>query len=278
MEYIGNDCEIKTLADSDIGHWIWTIDTGTGVYIHNLKLNGNMNYQTIPHPAVDYYFPYMPNDGIVLRENARFENNEVYNYGGYMIEVYKGNNVVISNNTIHTGWQYGIALAGSSSDYANNATVADNVIYDMGEVGIKTLYTSNSLITRNTITMPAKYDLFTSSSPHNTGVGEPDGSPEPSGIRFYSSDGANSNVNFTDNDIYGTGGNDEAAVRTDSSTYSDTNNRITLNNIYTAENGILLGSKFSTGTVTGNVITYTSVCVSDGGTGNTVSGNTCTVV
>ena len=60
-----------------------------------------------------------------------------------MIESVKGDNVVIKNNIIHDGWQYGICTAGTDSDYSNNLLVSNNKIYRMGQVGIKIQHTSN---------------------------------------------------------------------------------------------------------------------------------------
>ena len=261
MEIIGNECTIKLLAMSGIGHWVWTIDTGPGVYIHNLKINGNKdNQQASSDP--DYYFPKAPNDGIALRDGARFENNEVYNFGGYMIESVKGDNVVIKNNIIHDGWQYGICTAGLDSDYSNNLLVSNNKIYRMGQVGIKIQHTSNSRFEGNTITLPARYDLF--SVP---GIG----SPEPTGIRLYSYDGPNNHLTITGNTIIGTGGNNEVAIESDTSA----NNYITITNnqIKNAYTGINV--KFNNGIITGNTIDYVRTCIANGGSGNTISGNSC---
>jgi hypothetical protein len=262
MEIIGNQCTIKLLDMSAIGHWRWTIDTGVGVYIHHLKINGNMNNQPEKENDPDYYFPKLPNDGIALRDNARFEYNEVYNFGGYTVESVKGDNVIIKNNVIHDGWQYAICTAGTASDYSNNAVVTDNQIYRMGQVGIKIQHTSNSRFERNTITMPALYDLF--SDP-------PDGSPSPTGIRLYSLDGPNDHLNISGNAITGTGGNNEIAIESDTSENTDIS--ITNNQISNADTGININ--FNNGIITGNTITYVSACIADGGIDNTVTGNTC---
>lgn len=267
MEYIGNGCTIKTLADSDIGHWVWTHDTGTNCYIHHLIFDGNMNYQTVPHPASGYYFPYMPNDGICIRQGGRFEYNEVKNFGGYMVETLKNNGSIIRYNNIHTGWQYGICIAGDNGVWNTNAIVTDNTITNMGQVGIKCVLATGATISGNVITMPAKYDLFTSSSPHNTGSGTPDGSPSPTGIRLYSADDPNNYITITGNTINGTGGNDEIAIDSD-----DTQNHhitCTNNTLVNVSYGIY--NNFPSSTVTGNVITYTNTCMY-----STVSGNTCT--
>jgi PKD repeat protein len=261
MEIIGNECTIKLLAMSGIGHWVWTIDTGPGVYIHNLKINGNKdNQQASSDPG--YYFPKAPNDGIALRDGARFENNEVYNFGGYMVESVKGDNVVIKNNILHDGWQYAICTAGLDSDYSNNLVVSNNKIYRMGQVGIKIQHTSNSRFEGNTITMPARYDLFSVPSI---------GSPEPTGIRLYSYDGPNNHLTITGNTIIGTGGNNEIAIESDTSA----NNYITITNnqIRNAYKGINV--KFNNGIITGNTIDYVSTCIANGGSGNTISGNSC---
>jgi parallel beta-helix repeat protein len=261
MEIIGNECTIKLLAMSGIGHWVWTIDTGPGVYIHNLKINGNKdNQQASSDPG--YYFPKAPNDGIALRDGARFENNEVYNFGGYMVESVKGDNVVIKNNILHDGWQYAICTAGLDSDYSNNLVVSNNKIYRMGQVGIKIQHTSNSRFEGNTITMPARYDLFSVPSI---------GSPEPTGIRLYSYDGPNNHLTITGNTIIGTGGNNEIAIESDTSA----NNYITITNnqIRNAYKGINI--QFNNGIITENTIDYVSTCIANGGSGNTISGNSC---
>jgi hypothetical protein len=266
MEYNGNGCTLYLLDDSYIiaeSYYTFNYYTGDNVYIHHLIFDGNMNRQYRPTPPSGYYFPLRPNGGIVMYNNARFEYNEVRNYGGYMVEISHGDNAIISHNLIHDGWQYGICTAGTDSDYSNNAVVTDNVIYRMGQVGIKIQHTSNSLFEGNTITIPGRYDLFSVPSI---------GSPEPTGIRLYSFDGPNNHVTITGNTITGSGGNNEIAIQSDDS--SNTYITITNNQIRNAYTGINI--KFNNGVITGNTISYVGTCIANSGSGNTVSGNTCT--
>jgi parallel beta-helix repeat protein len=228
-----------------------------------------MNKQYRPHPPDGYYFPYRPNGGIVMYDGARFEYNEVKNYGGYMVEISHGDNAIISNNIIHDGWQYGITTAGSSSHYSENARISGNTIYRMGQVGIKMQHTSNSVITNNKITLPSRYDLFTSSWPHNTGSGTPDGSPSPTGIRLYSYDGPNDHVTITGNTIIGNGGNNEVAIESDTSAnYYIT---ITNNQIMNAYTGINI--KFNNGIITGNTLSDCVYDIMNRGNGNIINNN-----
>jgi parallel beta-helix repeat protein len=236
IEIIGNGCTIKLLDDSNIGHWVWTIDTGSNVYIHNLKIDGNKDnqpYSTDPN----YYFPRAPNDGIAIRDNGVFDNNEVFNFGGYSVESL-GYNVVIKNNIIHDGWQYGITTAGST----NNAIVTGNTIYRMGQVGIKITSTSNSLFDGNIITIPGKYDLFDIPSI---------GSPSPTGIRLYSFDGSNDHIAINKNIITGVNGNNnEIGIESDNSE----NTYITITNNQIKNSRIGINVNFDNGVITGNSI------------------------
>ena len=262
MEYIGNGCTIKTLPDSDIGHWVWTIDTGTNCHIHHLILDGDMDNQHIPTPDPSYYFPWMPNDGIMLRQGAIFENNEVRRYGGYMVETLNTNGVIIRNNYLHHGWQYAICTAGSSSR-CTNALIEGNTIYWMGQVGVKVTDSSYCTIRNNTITMPARYDLFSDPS---------DGSLAPTGVRLYSADGSSDHITITGNTITGTGGNSEVAIESDD---VGTNSYITVTNNIINNARLAIYVNYSGGTVTGNVMTGCGTCISGSGSGVTISNNTC---
>jgi parallel beta-helix repeat protein len=252
LEYEGNKCTLFLLDDSYIisdGYYTFNYYGSNDCNIHHLIFDGNMNKQTRPSscngiPLKDYYFPKCPNGGIVFQNanNVRFEYNEVKNYGGYMVEILKGDNAIIKNNTIHDGWQYGICLAGTSADFCNNATVSNNTIYRMGQVGIKLQHTSNSLISKNNIIIPNRYDLFSVPSK---------GSPEPTGIRLYSYDGANKYVTISDNVITGVSGvNNEIGVSSDDS--NNTNIAITNNILNKCKTGIYIAG-FKLAAYTGNV-------------------------
>jgi hypothetical protein len=268
MEYNGNGCTLYLLDDSYIiaeSYYTFNYYAEDNVYIHHMIFDGNMNRQYRPTPPSGYYFPLRPNGGIVMYNNARFEYNEVKNYGGYMVEVSHGDNAIITHNLIHDGWQYGICTAGTDSDYSNNAVVTDNTIYRMGQVGIKIQHTSNSRFEGNTITIPGRYDLFSVPSI---------GSPEPTGIRLYSFDGPNNHLTITGNTITGSGGNNEIAIQSDDSW--NTYITITNNQIRNAYTGINI--KFNNGVITGNTINYVGTCIANSGSGNTVNANPCTKV
>jgi hypothetical protein len=272
MEYNGNGCTLKLLDDSDLidkygFYYVFNYYCGSNVYIHDMKFDGNKDKQYRPGscngtPLSSYYFPYCPNGGIYCNtDNFRFEYNEVKNYGSYMLEVLHGDNAIIAHNIIHDGWQYGITFSGSPSHMSNNGLIESNTIYRMGQCGMKIQGTSNTTIRNNIITMPARYDLFTSPSI---------GSQEPTGIRLYDESGSypSNHITIINNTINGTGGNGERAIASDSSansTITVTNN--TLNTVYYG-----IQNNFS-GTITGNIIKYTGTCMS-----SVVSGNTCTHV
>jgi hypothetical protein len=78
-------------------------------------------------------------------------------------------------------------------------------------------------------------------------------------------------VTITGNTIKGSGGNNEIAIQSDNS--ANTYITITNNQIRNAYSGINI--KFNNGVVTGNTITYVGSCIANSGSGNTVSGNTC---
>ena len=216
MEIIGNECTIKLLAMSGIGHWVWTIDTGPGVYIHDLKINGNKDNQEASSDP-DYYFPKAPNDGIALRDGARFENNEVYNFGGYSVGAVRGDNITISNNRIHDSWQYGISTSGEGEDYGKNITITKNTFYNCGQVGIKLRGCAFCLVSENSISLP-------------------DSEGDPTGIRLYSLDEPNLHIAITNNTITGSGSGTDIAIDSDNENNSDI--AITGNQIKTVYTGI----------------------------------------
>jgi hypothetical protein len=240
MEIIGNECTIKLLALSGIGHWVWTIDTGPGVYIHNLKINGNKDNQEASSDP-DYYFPKAPNDGIALRTGARFENNEVYNFGGYSVEAVRGDNIIINNNIIHDSWQYGISTSGEDKNYNNNITITKNTFYNCGQVGIKIVGCASCLVSGNTITMPAPYDLLSVSST---------GSREPTGIRLYSNDEPNKHITIMNNTISGSGSGTDIGIDSDNENNSDID--IIGNQIKSVYTGIRI--RFDNASVSDNTI------------------------
>jgi parallel beta-helix repeat protein len=230
MEIMGNECTIKLLAMSGIGHWVWTIDTGPGVYIHNLKINGNMDNQEASSDP-DYYFPKAPNDGIALRDGARFEYNEVYNFGGYSVGAVRGDNITISNNRIHDSWQYGISTSGEGEDYGKNITITKNTFSNCGQVGIKLRGCAYCLVSENSITLP-------------------DSEGDPTGIRLYSLDEPNMHISIMNNTITGSGSGTDIAIDSDNENNSDI--AITGNKIKTVHTGIRI--RFDDATVSDNTI------------------------
>jgi parallel beta-helix repeat protein len=246
LEYIGNGCTIKLINNAAINHENCFLYFHAGSYVHNLIFDGN-----------DANQGGTSTNGIMLYTNDRFENNEVKNVGAYSIYTYKGDNILINNNIVHDSRQYGIATSGEGfptvSDYSNNITITNNIIYNCGQVGIKIRQTSNSLVKGNIITIPtSRYD------------------DAPAGIRLYSFDGANNHITITNNQISGPGDGSIAISSDDSanSYISITNNQVT-----NANTGIKIN--FNNGIITGNSITYRSTCIANGGSGNTVSGNSC---
>jgi parallel beta-helix repeat protein len=246
IELAGNGCTIRLMNNAKINHENSFFYIHAGDYAHNLIFDGNMNNQG-----------GSATNGVMLYNNVRFENNEVKNVGAYTVSTYTGDNIVINNNKIHDSWQYGIATSGegfpSVSDYSNNITITNNIIYNCGQVGIKIRQTSNSLVKGNIITIPTSgYD------------------DAPAGIRLYSFDGANNHITITNNQISGPGDGSIAISSDDSanSYISITNNQIT-----NANTGIKI--TFNNGIITGNSISYRSTCIANGGSGNTVSGNSC---
>jgi len=230
MEIIGNECTIKLLAMSGIGHWVWTIDTGPGVYIHNLKINGNKdNQQASSDP--NYYFPKAPNDGIALRDGARFDNNEVYNFGGYSVGAVRGDNITISNNRIHDSWQYGISTSGEGDDYGKNITITKNTFDNCGQVGIKLRGCAYCRVSENSISLP-------------------DSEGDPTGIRLYSLDEPNMHISIINNTITGSGSGTDIAIDSDNENNSDIN--ITGNRIKTVHTGIRI--RFNDAHVSDNTI------------------------
>jgi len=246
MEYIGNGCTIKLINNAAINHEMCFIYFHAGSYVHNLIFDGN-----------DANQGGTSTNGIMLYTNDRFEDNEVKNIGAYSVYTYKGDNILINNNTIHDSRQYGIGTSGEGfpvvNDYSNNITITNNILYNCGQVGIKIRQTSNSLVKGNIITVPtSRYD------------------DAPTGIRLYSFDGANNHITITNNQINAPGAG-SIAISSDNSANSYIS--ITNNQITNANTGIKIA--FNNGIITGNSITYRSTCIANGGSGNTVSGNTC---
>jgi parallel beta-helix repeat protein len=92
------------------------------------------------------------------------------------------------------------------------------------------------------------------------------------GISLYSYDHTNDNILIQDNTVTGPyEGYDGDAISSDPP--SNTNIRIINNRISKCSIGIDV--RFTGGTITGNTISDCSTCIY-GGSGNTVSGNTCT--
>jgi PKD repeat protein len=245
IELIGNGCTLKLVNSASVpfDEPIWKL--GAFSYVHNLVFDGNKGGQS--HTT----------NGLRLAPNIRLENNEIMNIGAYTVYTYRDDNVVISNNLIHDINQYGIGLSGEGfptvTDYCNNATITNNIIYNCGQVGIKIRQTSNSLVSGNLITVPtSKYD------------------DAPAGIRLYTFDGANHHITITNNQIYAPG---DGAIAISSDDSANTYITITNNQITEANVGIKI--KFNNAIITGNTITYRSTCISNGGSGNTISGNSC---
>jgi parallel beta-helix repeat protein len=246
VELIGNGCTLKLVDHSGMVYGDSLFVVGAHSYVHHLKFDGNMNNQDDT-----------PN-GVYLLTDSRFEDNEVFNVSAYMLGTYVGDNIIINHNSVHDTRQYGIATSGEGfpnvTDYSDNITITNNTIYNCGQVGIKIRQTSNSRVEGNILTIPTSaYD------------------DAPAGIRLYSFDGDNHHIAITNNQISAPGDGSIAIASDDAPNeyISITNNQIT-----DANTGIDI--HFNDGIVTGNSITYRAVCIDDKGTGNTVTGNTCT--
>jgi hypothetical protein len=282
IELAGNGATLKLKDDADLsqyhGYYTGNYYVGSDTWIHHVVFDGNMANQNVPDYCgagrnyrwdTDYYFPRCPNVGIVMpyADNVLFEYNEVKNYGGYSLEVYYGDDVIIQHNIVHDGWQYGIILAGKSSDYVDNALIEHNFIYDMGQCGVKTVYATNSIINGNTIHVPGLYDLFTLDH-------TPYGSPAPTGVRLYSADGPNDHITISNNYISGNGGdNDEIAIQSDNTDNSYIT--ITNNTVYDVDLGMNLPLG-TTAYVVGNGVYNANTCYYDGMVDpHTFSDNAC---
>jgi parallel beta-helix repeat protein len=247
VELVGNGCTIKLLDGASIDHENSFFYIHAGDYAYDLIFDGNMDNQG-----------GSATNGVGLYSNVRFVNNEVKNIGAYSLSTYRGDNILIHHNRVHDTWQYGIATSGEGfptvTDYSDNNTITNNTIYNCGQVGIKIRQTSNTLVKGNIITVPtSSYD------------------DSPAGIRLYTLDGANHHITITENEISGPG-DGSIAISSDDSENSDIS--ITNNQITNANTGIVI--RFNDGIITGNSITYRSVCIEDEGTtGNTVTGNSC---
>lgn len=205
-------------------------------------------------------FPAETTNGVNLRGNTVFKNNELYNFGAYTIWVYTWDNVIIDSNYIHDIWQYGIATQSdrtkTPSDWAENITITNNTIINCSEDGIKLAGIRYSLVQGNNITVL--------SSSHTANL---------VGIEYYSADGAVDNVTVLGNTINAPG-NNSIGIMTDDK-YS-TSVKIYNNTIIGAVNGTIIHS--NTGKIIGNNITYRSNCIIDTGTGNIKIDNSCTAV
>ena len=270
IELAGNGATLRLKDNAALsqyrGYYTGNYYVGSHAWIHHVVFDGNMANQDLPKYCgagrnfrwdTDYYFPRCPNVGIVMLEadGVLFEYNEVRNYGGYSLEVYYSDDVVIRHNIVHDGWQYGIILAGKSSDYVENAVIEHNLIYNMGQCGVKTVYAANSIINENILHMPGLYDLFTLDHP-------PYGSPAPAGVRLYSADGPNDHITISHNFISGNGGdNNETAIKSD--TTGNTDITIINNVVY----DVNLGMNLTLGAnayVVGNGVYNATTCYYDG--------------
>jgi parallel beta-helix repeat protein len=247
IELAGNGCTIRLMNNAKIDHENSFFYIHAGDYAHDLIFDGNMDNQG-----------GSATNGVMVYSNVRFENNEVKNVGAYSVSTYTGDNIVISNNTIHDSWQYGIATSGEGfpqvSDYSNNITITNNIIYNCGEVGIKLRQNTNSLISGNIITIP------------NSGK-------RASGIRLYSFDGTNKYHRILNNTISGSGLGYDIGIDSDDKDNTDID--IFLNQISNVWVGIRI--RFDSGNVSSNAITearYAGIWVN--GNNNKISQNVLT--
>jgi len=180
-EVIGNCSTLKMIdnwTNGGTGRIGWALRLGERNYVHNLKFDGNRAHVNATVGTLNI-------DNILLGNDARFENNEVFNTMAYGTYTYKNNNITVKNNFFHDGNQYGISFNGEDITYTENVTVYNNTFWNFSDVGIKIRGCSNCAIANNTIIMP-------------------DGSwSSASGINLYSIDYPNRNVTITNNTIYG---------------------------------------------------------------------------
>jgi parallel beta-helix repeat protein len=178
----------------------------------------------------------------------------VFNVGAYSVTAYQQSNIIVKHNIIHDTRQYGVALK-SDGTLCNNVQIIDNTFYNCYQVAVKLAGASNSLISGNTITIPEKMP----------------GNEDPEGITLYSLDYRNTGMTITNNKITGHGGSSNG-IGSQSSANAVT--KITNNQISNV--GIGIQALFSNGIITGNTISGSGKCIANSGSGNTVSGNTCT--
>jgi parallel beta-helix repeat protein len=252
----GNGCTIKRgNIGSHAGQMISLGSGGSGAEVYGLIYDGNS------------FGVHAAGDGIMVNDNSYFHDNEVKNVREYSVLTYGAENVRISNNRIHDGLQYGICTGGGSGSgndgRSYNIIVTGNTIYNMMEVGIKIRGTTGATIRGNTITMGDSPQSGGDTQSHHTTV---------RGISLYSWDGTNDNILIDGNTVAGPyEGYDGDAISSDPP--SNTNIRITNNRLSKCSIGMDI--LFTGGTITGNTISDCSTCIS-GGSGNTMSGNTCT--
>jgi hypothetical protein len=185
-------------------------------------------------------------NGVALYNGVTFSSNEVKNVGAYSVFIVD-NNVVFDHNTVHDSWQYGIS-AGYDVD---NIEITNNTFYDCEEISIKLKAFTNTLVQLNNIT------VTTGSYP--VGIG-------------FSDDNGNDSI-IVDQNTIDASGSGASAIWSGNNTHTNisiTDNIITHADLY----GILIN--FDDGVITGNTITYSGTCIEDNGSGNDVSGNTCT--
>jgi parallel beta-helix repeat protein len=247
IELVGNGCTIRLINNAKINHEDSFFYIHAGNFAHDLIFDGNMDNQG-----------GSATNGVMVYSNVRFENNEVKNVGAYSVSTYTGDNIVISNNTIHDSWQYGIATSGEGfpvvSDYSNNITITNNTIYNCGEVGIKLRQNTNSLISGNIITIP-------------------DSGKRTSGIRLYSFDGTNKYHRIINNTISGSGSGHDTGIDSDNKDNTDID--IFGNQISNVRVGIRI--RFDSANVISNAITdarYAGIWVNSNN--NTISQNVLT--
>jgi len=252
QELVGNGCTIKLVDSSTINHQAEFFRVHEGCYVHNLKFDGNMDNQSYAYGSWNGR-PSSTN-GVFLYSGVRFENNEVFNVGAYSVTAYQQSNIIVKHNIIHDTRQYGVALK-SDGTLCNNVQIIDNTFYNCYQVAVKLAGASNSLISGNTITIPEKMP----------------GNEDPEGITLYSLDYRNTGMTITNNKITGHGGSSNG-IGSQSSANAVT--KITNNQISNV--GIGIQALFSNGIITGNTISGSGKCIANSGSGNTVSGNTCT--
>ena len=246
LNVIGNGCTIKLKDNAGIGSSVQIMSLMDNARCSGIKIDGNRHNNPgggSPPGAA----------GIRLFSGSVFDGNEVFDVDTYTVFTYNADNVIISNNIIHGGRQYGIATGGGDAEgISHNIRVTGNTIYDQEQVGIKIRGTQDSIISYNTVTLPeiAGFDS--------------------EGITLYSLDYGNSNIEISNNIVVGNlGRGSGTGTGIESQSSANTGIKIINNHVSKCDTGIHI--LFNNAIITGNTISSCTRPLVNSGTGNAVT-------